>query len=644
MPSRRILSLWFPRLAAERYLRTQRGVLDVPFAIVGDRGNVTMLVSLSEQAIAAGLSRGQPVRDARAMCPALVTRFENPQAEADFLAALQRWAGKFSPWVAAEGGVRLPPDRRASEGPDGVGADGLVADLTGCAHLFGGEAGLLRQVEEDCADLGLTIRAGIADTLGAAWALARHGTGDDVGSGSGGAGALRSGDAIDQEARATRSRAAKRRHWERGGAPPELVAAPVVTGRIAPPGQMRTVLAPLPVGALRLPENVTAQLARLGLRRIEDLANQPRAGLARRFGQQVVLRLDQALGMVPEPVSPAAAPPRFAVRLTLPEPIALEEDVAAGLDRLLPALSARLMAKGQGARRVRLRVERTDHTAQWVEVGLARPSADPERLRPLLRMKLGDLEAGDGIDVLRLEAYVTEPVHAMQHRGQLEVSQEVRARTAGAGAPPSHAAHGGGERASGAGPGAATGDAGKAASERVSGLGGAATEGALDDLISRLGARIGLERILRLYPGDSHIPEKTTQVRAAAWAEPARDWQVSPPVPRPLTIFRPEPVYVPEPVFEARTGGSLPRGAPGGGSSPGRRPPPEMRWRRQALRVVSATGPERIAPEWWLDEPEWRSGVRDYWQVEVQTGERLWLFYAHGAGLSAGWFCHGLFA
>ncbi len=99
------------------------------------------------------------------------------------------------------------------------------------------------------------------------------------------------------------------------------------------------------------------------------------------------------------------------------------------------------------------------------------------------------------------------------------------------------------------------------------------------------------------------------------------------PVPRPLTIFRPEPVTV--------------QAAAPGDAAP--RPPERLRWRRRALGVRSATGPERIAPEWWLDEPEWRTGVRDYWQVEVETGERLWIYYAHGAGLSAGWFCHGTF-
>jgi protein ImuB len=82
---------------------------------------------------------------------------------------------------------------------------------------------------------------------------------------------------------------------------------------------------------------------------------------------------------------------------------------------------------------------------------------------------------------------------------------------------------------------------------------------------------------------------------------------------------------------------------PAAGEARPSRPPARFRWRRRSFETVAATGPERIAPEWWLDEPDWRTGVRDYWQVEVSGGERLWLYYAHGAALSPGWFCQGRF-
>ncbi|WP_172330478.1 DNA polymerase Y family protein [Mangrovicoccus sp. HB161399] len=545
MPAKRVLSLWFPRMGAERCLRLERGTLMAPLVVLCERNGAQVISSLSEEASAAGLRPGQPLRDAMAMCPQLVTRPQRPQAEAAFLAGLRRWAGKFSPWVG-----ELPPD-------------GLVLDITGCAHLFGGEEGLAAQAASDCEGLRLTVRAAIADTPGAAWALARHGGTRPA--------RLRSGDAIDQEARATRSRAARRHP---GGPAPALLQGAALA--IAPPGGAIGAISGLPVAALRLDPQDAEALARLGLRQIGDLAGMPRAALARRFGRQVGLRLDQALGMVPEPVSPVRPEEVFALRLTLPEPIGLLEDLEAGLDRLLPPLCARLARAGRGARRIRLQAFRADGGFGEIEAGLARPSAEPERIRTLLSLKLPEIEAGFGIDGLRLEAHVTEPVHARQTRGHMDAARDAAERLA-------------------RGPG-------------------------LDDLIGRLGARIGMEALTRLHPAESHIPEKTAKAMTAAWSEPARSWPPAP-TPRPLTMWRPEPVHAPErPRLEG-----------------------PFRWRRRSWVPAHARGPERIAPEWWLDDPAWRSGTRDYWEVTTADGVRLWLFFAHGGALSPGWFCQGSF-
>lgn len=552
MPHRRILSLWFPRLGAERLLRVLGGPVEAPFAVVADSGQMQVIASLNGAASAAGLTTGQPLRDAHAMCPGLLTRLQNRHAEAAFLTTLRRWAGKFSPWVA-----EAPPDA-------------LTIDLTGCAHLFGGEAGLLAQVEQDCADLGLTVCGGIADTLGGAWALARFA--------GRAATPARSGDAIDQEAPATRSRAVKRRNWERGGAVPVGARVIADAARIAAPGQTRRALDPLPVTALRLDADTAAQLSRLGLRRIGELAGQPRAALARRFGKGLVLRLDQALGAAPEPVSPAKPPPHFATRMTLPDPIGLTEDIQAAIDRLLPRLCQMLKEAGQGARTVRLQAFRSDHTMDWVDVGLARPSHEVDRIRPLVAMKLEEIDAGFGIDMVRLQAVQTEPQHERTKTGHLRAGAEVAARLA--------------------------------------------SSNAMDDLIARIGARTGMEAITRRHPGASHLPEKAAQVMAAAWSEPhAGPWPDTG-TPRPLLLWRPEPVIAPDaPTL-----------------------PPSFRWRGRDLEPHRATGPERIAPEWWLDDPDWRTGTRDYWAVTCSTGDRLWLYFAHGGTMSPGWFCHGAFA
>lgn len=552
MSDRRILSLWFPRLGAERLIRCQPVLGDQPLAVVEEQQNIQLITALNAIAQAQGVQVGQPVRDAHAMCPGLLTHPRSVAAETRFLEALQRWAGKFSPWVAPEEG------------------DALVVDLTGCAHLFGGEAQLMQVVEDDCTDLGLSVLMGLADTRGAAWALARYAgraTGSD-----------RSGDAIDQEARATRSRAGKRKHWTKGGAAPAVYRRTGNTQRIARPGQTYGALSPLPIAALRLDPQVAAQLGRLGLRRVGDLLGQPRAGLARRFGRGLVMRLDQAMGSAPEPVSPAKPPDHFAVRMTLPDPIGLAEDVMAGLDRLLPRLCKALESKGKGARRVALQAYRSDHGVEAIEVGLARPSFDPDRIRPLLELKVDEIDAGFGIDMLRLVAVQVEPLHDAVVVGHLQAGAAVQARLN--------------------------------------------KTNALDDLLGRLGARVGLDAIRRLHPADSHIPEKSHSVLAAAWSAPHEAPWPAPSNPRPLLLWPPEPVHAP--------------------ATP--QMPDSFRWRGRDLTRLRAIGPERLAPEWWLDDPNWRSGTRDYWVTDTTDGQRLWLFYGHGGAISPGWFCQGSFS
>ncbi len=558
MAGRRILSLWFPRLAAERVQRHRADTVPVPLAVVGDRNGAQVLVSVSVEAEGAGLSLGQPLRDATAICPALLTVPADPLTEARFLLTLRRWAGRFSPWVAEE-----PPA-------------GLMIDLTGAAHLHGGEEGVLAQVAEDCENLGLTVRAAIADTPGAAWGLARYSGGD--------LGTVRSGDAIDQEARATRSRAVKRRGWERGGGAPRPVAARGAEAAvISPPGRRHEALSGLPLAALRLDADVVDRLMRLGLRRVGDIMGLPRAALARRFGADTLRRLDQAMGLEPEPVSPARPPMHFAVRLTLPDPIGLRTDVEAALDRLLPPFCDKLRAKGRGVRRVLFQGFRADGGVASVEIGLARAADSPDRIRPLLHLKLDQIDAGFGIDCLRLEALATEAVSAVQHRGQLEVTAQALANAG-----------------------------------RVT----AGSAQALEDLIGRLGARLGTEAVLRLHPADSHVPAKSAKLLMAAWSQPHDGPWPAPPAPRPLVMFRPEPVEAPET----------------------RDLPARFRWRRRDCAVRMAVGPERLQPEWWFEDPDWRGGTRDYWRVETEGGERLWLFYGQGGAVTDQWYCEGTFA
>tara|TARA_R110002094_G_scaffold143034_2_gene133204 strand:+ start:382 stop:2022 length:1641 start_codon:yes stop_codon:yes gene_type:complete len=545
MQNRRVISLWFPRLAAQRVLRSRH--IDAPFAVVKTVHNTQVLSALCAQASAQGLFVGQSISDARALCPGLITQESDPLAEIQFLARLHRWAGKFTPWIAMQ-----PP---AS----------LMMDISGCAHLFGGETALAELITDDCERLRLSVQIGIADTVGAAWALARY-AGQRMGP-------QYSGDDIDQEARATRSRAVKRRGWERGGVVP-IHAANARVSFIAPAGRTFETIAELPLSALRLPDGVPAKLTRLGLRSITDLAALPRASLVRRFGADTVLRLDQALGAQPEPVCPADPPRNFATRLSLPDPIGLADDIQVAISRITQPLCTKLRRAGLGARSLDLALYRTDQSVQLIQVNLAHPAHDPDRILPLLTLHLPTIEPGYGIDMIRLEATIVEPVREQQHAGHAQALAKATNRKGS-----DHA-----------------------------------------DLIGRLGARIELKSLKIIHPADSNLPEKSQTIVPATYNEPADQWRM-PAIKRPIIMFAPEPIT---PTTSAR-------------------PPLEFRWRRQRFKTISYGGPERIAPEWWMDNPAWRTGTRDYWAITTDSGAKLWLYQAHGESQTGGWFCHGDF-
>jgi protein ImuB len=488
---RRVVSIWFPRLASDRVLRMRP--LEGPFALTHSISNTNRIYCLNTAAERLGLGAGMPFSDARAFCPELQSRPADPLADRRFQHALRRWAVRYCPWVGLEDD------------------DGLVLDITGTAHLFGGEADLLMDMRQRLSRAGISARVGLGDSRGAAWALARHGEGS------------------------------------------------------APAGGALDALKDLPVSALRLEEKTVTALGRLGLRTIGDLANAARAPLTRRFGPSLLMRLDQALGYQPEQITPLKDPPHYGVRMTLPDPIGISSDVMAGTERLLAQLCEKLKSRETGARILCLTLRRVDQDSQQVELRLARPMRDAARILPLFERGIKDVDAGYGIDQIRLEATQVEPMPVQQF---------------------SHVSTGGKDR--------------------------------LDDLITRIGTRIGLENVQRFLPADSHIPERSFLIAPAAYSTPERTWVTI--RPRPLHIFPPNPLL----------------GAP---ENP--IPPKHFRWRRMSFSTARTTGPERIAPEWWLEEDSWRSGVRDYWIVETHQGRRLWLFFTPQ---NPDWFVQGEFA
>ncbi len=428
MTGRRIVSIFLPHFAMERWEKTERQKGNAPpdevplvLAVEGRHGPVIHGVNRAAQE--AGMTSGARVVDMRALCPDLQVVYGNPEGDAAALDRLALWAQRWCPWSRTDG------------------ANGLILDTTGSDHLMGGEAAMLRRMEADLASLGVSAQLAVAPTWGAAWALARFGP-----------------------VRAT-----------------------------CPEEDLTEAVAPLPVASLRLGDETVLLLHRLGLKRIGDLARIPRLSLTRRFARasaadNPLIRLDQMMGKLAEPVSGVSAlPPVRAIR-RLAEPILdptpyvadLCRDICTDLDRL-----------GQGCRGVRLSVFHTDGQVARVSAATSHPSREPAHLAGLFADKLERIDPGFGFDLILLEA------------DGLEELQEAQVRLDGAAEDALNLAH----------------------------------------LIDRLSSRLGAKAITRPAPRESHLPE-----RAQAWVsamDEMPETPAPPPQDRPLRLLdTPEEIRV----------------------------------------------------------------------------------------------------
>lgn len=310
-----------------------------------------MVTAVDAAARALGLRAGMAVIKAQALVPGLVIQATDPKADQDSLERLALWVlQRFSPIVAADA------------------PDGIVINSAGADHLHGGEAAMLEALVGCLAMSDVTARAAIADTWGAAHALARFA--DD----------------------------------------------PVVVVR---QGATIQALSPLPLEALRLPRAISAGLRDLGFTSVGDIIAQPRAPLTRRFGPELRRRLDQALGQAAEPIEPIRPADLVEMRRVFAEPIAAAETIARYIGKLVAALCEALQARSLGARRLDLLCHRVDNRIECVRIGLARPVRDPQRLAQLLCDKIETIAPGLGIEIMSLTATLAEPLAARQAASSL---------------------------------------------------------------------------------------------------------------------------------------------------------------------------------------------------------------------------------
>jgi len=418
-----------PTLAATRPIPSHKGEGDAPFALLTTDRGTRRLYALNAAARALGLFAGQKATDAAALVPELLTAEADPDGDAAALEALCDWCVRFSPAAAIDG------------------LDGLFLDITGVSHLWVGEAEMARDLVERLAGNGIPAQAAIADTAGAAWALARHAA----------------------------------HNLKVAGSNP----APAPKIKVAPPGGQATLLAPLPITALRLDVASAAQLPRLGLSRIERLLGLPRAQLTRRFGPLVVLRLDQALGRAEEALTFRRPATPWFDRLAFAEPISVLDDLVRVAGDITQRLCERLRTEGRGGRRFELTYHRLDGKVYPVRVGLSVCGRDARALTRLFAPKLEIIDPGFGIEVVTLSADGVEVLSAAQ--GRL--------------------------------------DAGRAAAE----------EEGLAALVDRLANRLGEDAVWRAEVYESHVPERA--VRAAPAMAPASPVDWDPDKPRPIRLF-----------------------------------------------------------------------------------------------------------
>jgi protein ImuB len=500
--------------------REQAALLaDSPLVLIAHEPRGIRIAAVNAAAHKAGAYAGQALNDARAACPSLVA--ENADAEAGhaMLLRLASAAMRYTPIVALDGEA------------------GLLLDITGCAHLFGGEETLIKDCQRRLAAIGFSCSLGLASTPLAARALAWFGSGADI----------LEGDAI-------------------------------------------AALDTFPVEALGLDASRNLLLKRLGLKRIGDVKAVPRAALERRFRSKeeafsVRLALDRLAGDVTEAVKAIHPPEPYRFTLNLAEPLLDPVGVGMALDQLLIKAHHRLESDGLGARAFYLTAFRADGGTSQISIKLSEPARDVARIARLFAPHLPQIDCGHGVDAFVLTARFVE---RLAHTQKSMVSGQ------GGNGDGTHFCDG------------------------------------LAPLIDTLTNRLGQGIVFAFGPHESHIPERV-QKRVAATSNLAEDWsrwaeaQIGS-APRPFRLFeRAELVDVMA---------SVPDG-----------PPVRFTWRRVTHKITHATGPERIAPEWW------RAGakgvaVRDYYAVQNEHGRRFWLYRAgaYDAPEPPRWYVHGVFA
>lgn len=339
-----------------------------PFALVTERHGQAILFATNAIAEQEGLNPGMKLADARAIFPKLSVEPTQIQKDKAMLEKIRIWCSRYSPWTSSS----EIQDEQEKEKKDpnlmleGPGGGGIWIDATGCSHLFGGEEIMLTDLVNKINQIGFISKAAIAETRGAAWALARYGQNNQ-------------------------------KNWT-----------------IAPLGTARETLAPLPTAALRLSSTTRLNLQKVGLHTIGDLLKLPRATLSARYGTALLKRLDAAIGKVSESISAVKYKEPLYVRISFSEPIGNSEDFRAALEKMLILLCQKMESQGVGARRLIFTLYRVDGSIERRLASATHPIRDVTTLKHLFNDRINDIDPGFGVEETTLFAERTEALGGTQ--------------------------------------------------------------------------------------------------------------------------------------------------------------------------------------------------------------------------------------
>lgn len=335
---RRFVSIWLHHFATDWFTRREPELRNFPFVLRENSKGRMMIAATNYEAEKNGIACGTVLADARAVVPDLIVKDNLPERIENALKSLCEWCTRFSPIVATD-----PPD-------------GILLEASGCSHLWGGDTLYVREITRRLEKMGYGVSVALADTAGAAWALARYSKSD----------------------------------------------------KVVPVGLHTEALLPLPPEALRLEPEICYRLHQLGLHQIRQFINISRSSLRKRFGATIILQLDLAQGAQMEILNPVQPVQLFTERLPCMEPIVTATGIRIALEQLVTSLCMRLFKEQKGLRKAIFKGHRVDNKIEQIEIGTNRPTHDVHHILKLFENSISLIEPALGIEVFILEAPVVE--------------------------------------------------------------------------------------------------------------------------------------------------------------------------------------------------------------------------------------------